>query len=227
MEKKQVIIIGAGGHSKVIADIVIKNNDILLGFLDDYQEKGTEIIKGYKVLGTIEEKIQETQNKSKNMVKITRFNGNCEAIGDTEYIIAIGNNETRKKIAEKYEFKYYTAIHPTARQTIGLNVQIEEGTMIMANVVINSNTKIGKHTIINTGAIIEHDNIIEDYVHISPNSTLGGTVKIEEGTHIGIGATIKNNITITKNVTIGAGAVVVKDIKEVGTYVGVPAKEIK
>ncbi len=203
MANKDVIIIGASGHAKVIADIVIKNNDTLLGFLDDNEEiVGKNIIGNYSVLGNIK-KIKEYENK------------------DVFFIIGIGNNEIRKNIAEKYNIKYYTAIHISAQ--IGLDVVIEEGTVVMANVVINSSAKIGKHVIINTAAIIEHDNIIKDFVHISPNASLGGTVEIGELTHIGIGSVIKNNINITGNSKIGAGAVVVKDIKDEGIYIGVPA----
>ena len=208
---KNVIIIGAGGHSKVIADIIVKSQDNVLGFLDDNIPINTVIIKekNLKVLGKIEDslKLREKNN-------------------DIEFVIGIGNNKTRKAITEKYpNLNYYTAIHPSSQ--IALDVKIEDGTVIMANACINTSTTVGKHCIINTGAIIEHDNIIEDYVHISPNATLCGTVKIGELTHIGAGSTIKNNINICSNCIIGAGAVIVKDINEEGTYVGVPAKKIK
>lgn len=204
---KKVVIIGAGGHAKVIADIIIKSGDEVVGFLDDNIEKDTIIIDDYKVIGKTEECLKLKEDK------------------ELYFIIAIGNNFIRKDIAEKYNLNYYTAIHPTA--IIGIQVQIEEGTAIMANACINPNAKIGKHCIINTGAIVEHDNIIDDYVHISPNATLCGTVTVEEGTHIGAGSVVKNNVTITNNCTIGAGGVVVKDIEESGTYVGVPANKIK
>ena len=208
---KNVIIMGAGGHSKVIADIIVKSQDNVLGFLDDNIPINTVIIKEkkLKVLGKIEDsiKIKEQNN-------------------DIEFVIGIGNNKTRKAIAENYpDLNYYTAIHPSSQ--IALDVKIEDGTVIMANACINTSTTIGKHCIINTGAIIEHDNIIEDYVHISPNATLCGTVKIGELTHIGAGSTIKNNTKICSNCIIGAGAVVVKNIEEEGTYVGVPVKKIK
>ena len=201
---KKVIIIGAGGHAKVIADIVIKNNDILLGFLDDNIETGTYIIENYKVIGTIP-----------NCVKYSE---------ETEFIIGIGNNYTRKKIADMYDLKYYTAIHPNA--IISIDVKIYEGTTIMAGTCINAGAIIGKHCIINTGAIIEHDNNIKDYVHISPNAALAGTVKIGQLTQIGIGATVKNNINICSNCVIGAGAVVVQNIEEAGTYIGIPCKKM-
>lgn len=204
---KKVVIIGAGGHSKVIADIIEKSNDILVGFLDDNLEKGKNIIINYSVLGKIEDclKIKEQDN-------------------EIEFIIGIGSNNIRKKIANNYKLNYYTAIHPSAQ--IGLDVMIEEGTAVMANACINSGAKVGKHSIINTGAIIEHDNIIQDYVHISPNSALAGTVKIGENTHVGIGAIVKNNVTICSNCIIGAGAVVVKNVEDQGTYIGVPAQKL-
>ena len=207
---KKIIIIGAGGHSKVIADIIEKSKDIVLGFLDDNKEKDVIIIKEkqYKVIGKIEEcvKIQE-ENK------------------DIQFVIGIGDNKTRKNIANRYNnLKYYTAIHPSSQ--IALDVEIGQGTVIMANTCLNTSAKIGKHCIINTASVIEHDNEINDYVHISPNATLCGTVKIGELTHIGAGATIKNNISICNNCIIGVGAVVVKNIEVCGTYIGTPAKKI-
>lgn len=201
---KKVIIIGAGGHAKVIADIIEKSGDQIVGFLDDKIEKNTIIVKGYKVIGDLNNRfLLSIANK------------------DYEFITAIGDNKKRKEISTSPNLKFYTAIHPSAQ--IGLDVKIEEGTAIMANVCINSSARIGKHCIINTGAIIEHDNIIENFVHISPNATLGGTVKVGENTHIGIGSVVKNNITICQNCTVGAGAVVVKNIEKEGTYIGVPA----
>lgn len=209
---KQIVIIGAGGHAKVIADIIQKSGDIVYGFLDDKLPKGTIIANDekLKVIGDFNTRLT---------LPIAHT--------DLEFIVAIGDNERRKEIAEKNvpNMKYYTAIHPSAN--IGIDVTIEEGTVIMANTCINSSAQIGKHCIINTGAIIEHDNQLENYVHISPNATLSGTVKVGESTHIGASATIKNNINITSNCVIGAGAVVVKSIEAEGTYVGVPAKLMK
>ena len=206
---KNVVIIGAGGHAKVIADIIDKSKDIVVGFLDDNKAKDDIIIKEkqYKVIGKI---------------------NNCKEIQleypEMEFIIAIGNNKVRKQIAERYEdLKFYTAIHPSSQ--IALDVEIGEGTVIMANTCINTSVKIRKHCIINTGVVIEHDNIINDYVHISPNATLCGTVEVGKLTHIGAGSTIKNNTNICSNCVIGCGAVVIKDINEEGTYMGVPTKK--
>lgn len=205
---KKVVIIGAGGHAKVIADIIEKSGDTVYGFLDDNKATGEKVLEEYKILGKIDDCIY-LQEKDKQLY----------------FVIAIGNNYIRKSIYEKYKLNYYTAIHPTA--VIGMQVNIEEGTVVMANACINSNTKIGKNCIINTGVIVEHDNIIEDYVHISPNATLCGTVKVGTFTHIGAGAVIKNNIEITNDCIIGVGAVVVKNIEEKGIYVGIPARRME
>lgn len=210
--KREVFIIGAGGHSKVIANVINKSGDIVKGFLDDYIEVGTVIIKkvNYKVIGRIED-IIHLQIKYPN----------------AEFIIGIGNNKIRKEIAEKYEeiLKFYTAIDPSSQ--IALDVEIGKGSVVLANACINTSANIGEHCIINTASIVEHDNIIENYVHISPNATLSGTVEIGEMTHIGSGAIVKNNIKICNNCTIGAGAVVVKNIDESGVYAGVPVKRLK
>lgn len=202
---KSVIIIGAGGHGKVIADIVRASGDILLGFLDDGHSP-SDSVAGIPVLG-----------------------GVCdyEKHRDAEFIIAIGNAAVREKIASSMiGVKWYTAIHPTAVLST-IETKIGEGSAIMANAVVNPCARVGKHCIINTSAVVEHNNNINDYAHISVGAKLAGTVTIGKGTWVGIGATVSNNITVCNDCMIGAGAVVVKDIAESGTYVGVPARKIK
>lgn len=200
---KKIVIIGASGHGKVIADIALKMGYEVVGFLDDNET--VEENCGFPVLGKIKD--------------VAKYKAQCE------FVIAIGNNSIREKIAEQYDIQWATLIHPTA--VIGIDVQVGEGTVVMANAVINPCASIRKHCIINTGAIVEHDNVLEDYVHISPNATLAGTVCIGRKTHIGVGACVKNNITIADNVVVGAGAVIVKDITDAGVYVGVPARRMK
>lgn len=203
---KDVIIIGAGGHAKVIADIIEKSGDNLIGFLDDNEEIQNKVIYNNK--------------------KVLGKTSDCLRYKDKVFIIGIGNNKVRKLINEQYNLNWYTAIHPTA--IIANNVEIGHGTAIMAGAIINPCTKIGNHCIINTKVSIDHDNNIENYVHISPGSTLCGTVTIEELNWICTGVTIINNIIIKKNNVIGAGTVVVKNIEENNkTYVGIPAKKLK
>ena len=199
----KLIIIGAGGHGKVIADNAVKNGYSDIRFLDDHAV-GTCL--GFRIVGSSND--------------IPHFDD-----GETDFILGIGNNAVRKKISETFDVNWVTLIHPSA--TIGLDVTVEEGTVIMAGAVVNACSKIGKHCIINSGAVVEHDNVIGDYVHISPRAALGGTVSVGACSHVGIGATVKNNVDICDNCVIGAGAVVVKNICEGGTYVGVPARKIK
>lgn len=194
---KEVIVIGASGHGKVIADIIKCSGDKFVGFLDDDTSK-------LNILGCVDD---------------------CVRFADKYFVIGIGNNAIRRRIAEKYpNLRYYTAIHPTA--VIAENVSIGKGTTVMANVVVNVNTHVGRHCILNTSSVIEHDNTIADYVHISPGAVLCGTVNIGSNTQIGANAVVKNNITITNNVTIGCGGVVIKNVNKNGTYIGLPVKEL-
>lgn len=199
--QESVVIIGASGHGKVVADAVIKSGDRVLGFLDDNPNLGKEFI-GFPVLGYTNE--------------FSRFQ-------KAKFVVAIGNAQIREKIVEKMiGVSWYTAIHPNSVVS-KLDTSIGEGTVIMADAVINAGAKIGRHCIINTGAVVEHDNQIDDFVHVSVGAKLAGNVQVGKGTWIGIGAAVKNNISICQQCMIGAGAVVIKDIVSKGIYVGVPA----
>lgn len=201
---KKVIIIGGGGHAKVIADCVLKSGDCVLGFLDDGLPLGTHIME-FEVLG----------------------NTDCFCFHpEAEFIIGIGSASVRKTMAEKLKnVRFYTAIHPTA--VIGTGVSIGEGSCVLSNAVVNVGAEIGKHCIINTAAVVEHDNKLHDFVHISPAAALAGTVTVGTGTHIGLGAKVKNNIDICADVIVGVGGVVVKSIEESGIYTGVPVRKVR
>lgn len=196
---KRLIIIGAGGHGKVVADIAMKCGYKRISFVDD---NTTGIYMEYPILGTCEV-LQEYND------------------GETDFVLAVGNNKIRQNLAERLDLPWTTLVHPSAQ--IGTHVCLGTDTVVMAGAIINPGTAVGKHCIINTHAVVEHDCHLSDYVHISPNAALGGTVHIGAGCHIGIGATVKNNVTICEDCVIGAGAVVVGDVPEPGTYVGVPA----
>ncbi|WP_349727927.1 acetyltransferase [Peribacillus frigoritolerans] len=204
--KNKLLIIGASGHGKVVADIALKMNKWQsLAFLDDNENIKTSM--GIEVIG-----------KSTDV-----FNH----IQDYDIFVGIGNNSTREKIQKKLEAEgasIPSLIHP--RAVIGEQVELASGTVVMAGVVINCCTTIGKGCIINTGATIDHDNTIEDFVHISPGAHLAGTVKVGHGSWLGIGSVVSNNVNISKDCKIGAGAVVAKDITESGIYVGIPARRV-
>lgn len=204
--KKKLIIIGASGHGKVVADIAIKMNKWKsIVFLDD--DQSIKINMGIEVIGK----------------SVDAFLYKDEA----DFFVAIGNNATRENVQKKLEDKglsVVTLVHPSA--IIGTDVEIGNGTVVMPSVVINSSSRIGKGCIINTNASLDHDNIIEDYVHISPGVKTAGSVNIGKGTWLGIGSIVSNNVNICSSCKLGAGAVVVKDITEQGTYVGVPVRKV-
>lgn len=201
-----LIIIGASGHGKVVADIALKTDrykDIY--FLDDNLE--VKECMGFPVVGTLDE-IHKWVDKA-------------------EYIVAIGKSDVREKITiqlKDSDAQIATLIHPKA--SIGMNVQIGSGTVVMAGAVINPGTRIGEGVIINTSSSVDHDNEIGDYCHISVGAHLAGTVHVGKHTWIGAGTTVINDLSICEGCMVGAGAVVIKDIEESGTYVGVPAKRL-
>lgn len=202
--KKTIVIIGASGHGKVVADIAEKAGYEEILFLDDNEKLSK--CGDYPVVGST--------SKYKEY--------------DCEMVVAIGNAEMRKCIQTELmnAGKHLaTLIHPAA--VLGENVVIGEGTVIMAGAVVNPCVVIGKGCIINTCASVDHDCMVEDYAHISVGAHLAGSVHVGEGTWIGIGAVINNNISITSGCMIGAGAVVVHNIGIEGTYIGVPAKRLK
>lgn len=204
--KERLLIIGASGHGKVVADIALKMNKWQsIAFLDD--NKSLKKSMGLEIIG--------------NLADVFTY------IEDADIFVAVGNNTTRENVQEKIESTGASIpilVHPSA--VIGDQVGLGIGTVVMAGVVINCSTRIGKGCIINTGSTIDHDNIIEDYVHISPGVNLAGTVKVGKSSWIGIGSTVSNNVNITSGCIVGAGALVVRDITEPGTYVGVPVKKI-
>ncbi|MFB5282760.1 acetyltransferase [Peribacillus sp. Hz7] len=204
--KDKLLIIGASGHGKVVADIALKMNKWKsIAFLDD--DESIKSSMGIKVVGKSSDAFKDRD--------------------DCDIFVGVGNNATREKIQAELEAKgasIPTLIHPTA--VIGQQVELAYGTVVMAGVVINCCTRIGKGCIINTGSTIDHDNFIEDYVHISPGVHLAGTVKVGQGSWLGVGSVVSNNVNITSSCKVGAGAVVVKEITEPGTYVGVPARRV-
>ena len=198
---RRLAIIGASGHGKVVADIARRNGYKEIVFLDD--DDNIHECGGYPVIG-----------KSFEAGTI-----------DADVIIGIGNAGVRKQMQESItDEKLVTLIHPDA--VIAEDVVIGAGSVVMAGAVINPGVGIGKGCIINTCSSVDHDCDVGDYVHIAVGSHLCGTVSVGDGTWIGAGAIVSNNVSICPNCMIGAGAVVIKEIKESGTYVGVPAKRV-
>jgi sugar O-acyltransferase (sialic acid O-acetyltransferase NeuD family) len=208
-----ILIIGAGGHSKNIVDIIkCEQKYKIAGFIDNNLPVGHKILD-YKVLGSEEE--------------INRLTIKHKAFGG---IIAIGDNFIRSNVANKInqlcnEFKFINCIHPNSN--IAFDVDMGEGNVVMAGATINTSSEISNHCIFNTNCSIDHDNMIASFASIGPNSVTGGSVSVGKFSAIGIGATILNNVSIDSNCIIGASSLVNKDTKSNSVYYGAPAKFIR
>ena len=196
----RLVIIGGGGHGRVVADIGKCLGYGEIAFLDDAPEGN---------------------------FPFPRL-GNCGEIGKyvpgSDFVVAIGNAAVRRKLqlrVRELGGKVVTLIHP--RAVVASSAVIGCGTVVMAGGIVNPGARIGEGVIINTAGTVDHDCEIGDFVHVSVGAHLCGTVRVGPDTWIGAGATVINNIAICGSCMIGAGAVVVKDIVRAGTYIGVPA----
>lgn len=197
----KLIVIGASGHGKVIADIARLNGFESIVFLDD--DASVKTCAGYPVLG-----------------------GTNLDIPDGQLFIAVGNALLRKQWMEAHaDREFPILIHP--RAVVASSSSIGKGTVVMAGAVINPDAKIGRGCIVNTCSSIDHDCVVGDFCHVSVGAHLSGSVVVRENTWVGAGAIVSNDLNICANCMIGAGTVVVRDIVVSGTYVGIPAKKVK
>ena len=200
---KKIIIIGAGGHGKVCAEIAgfIGYEEIV--FLDDNINRPS----GFTISGTTAD--------------YEKFIG-----GD--FFVALGDNRLRRMFQEKIigsGGSMAKLIHP--RAIVSKATAIGEGSVVMAGAVINPGAVIGDGAIINTCSSVDHDCRIGDFAHIAVGTHLAGLVSVGENTFIGAGSTVVNTVLIPRDTTVGAGAAVIKSLPCPGTYVGVPARRIK
>jgi sugar O-acyltransferase (sialic acid O-acetyltransferase NeuD family) len=205
-----VIVLGGGGHAKVLIDALLLLHREVLGYTDAGGE-GTTILGLFR-LGD-DKKILEYDPKGLKLV-----NG----------VGSISSVSLRRRLYEQFRRKGYcfeSVIHPST--TISLDVRFGEGVQIMAGAVVQAGSRLGVNTIINTGALVDHDCDIGAHVHIAPGAILSGNVHIEDGALIGMGARIIQGLAIGAKSVIGAGSVVIGNVPEGVTVVGVPGKIIR
>ena len=195
---KNLAIIGAGGHGKVVGEIAILNNFKIIDFYDDKIKKKNFLfpIKGnLKLL-------------KKNLKKYDF------------YFVAIGDNKIRKKIINEFNnlgLSLINLIHP--KSTVSKFIKLGKGICIMANAVINPGSLIEDGVIVNSSASTDHDCKVMNFSHISPNCTLSGNVEVGELSHLGSATSVHPNVKIGSNVKTGVGSVVYKDIKKNSKYI--------
>ena len=207
-----LIIIGGGGHAKVIAGILKKLNTYNVKGYTDIHDQGE--IPGVPYLGTDDwliDRLDEWKNCS--------------------LVIGLGMlslNSIRKEVIERftqYNFNFPVIVSPNA--VVSEDADIEKGTVVIDGAVINPGTKIDAWGIVNTNATVDHDCTIGSHVHIAPGATICGGVHIYNNSVIGAGATIIQNITIRNDIFVGAGTTVYKDLIEPGTYIGSPLRNVQ
>jgi len=195
--KERLIIIGGGGHAKVIIDAVLAGGKYeMYGIIDQKIEHWTEIL-GVRVIGP-----------ESTLTEIFKKGIKNAFIG----VGSIGDCSARKTIYKKLKsvgFELPVIVHPKA--VVARDVEFGEGTFVAASATINPGTKVGKNVIINTSSSIDHDCNIGDFVHIAPGAVLCGTVTVGEETHVGMGANIIQGVTIEKKCFITAGCLVKTD----------------
>jgi sugar O-acyltransferase (sialic acid O-acetyltransferase NeuD family) len=207
---RPVVVFGAGGHGKVVADAARSAGDKLLAFVDDEPVRAGTSIWGLPVVSW-DQCVAEPEQWS-----------------EAGFALGIGENAARQEIQRRLEHagrRVVSIAH--ARATISDTAVVAAGTVVLAGAVVNADAVIGRGCIVNTGAIVEHDCALESFVHLSPNAALGGNVSIGERTHVGIGATVLPGVRLGADVTVGAGAVVLRDVPDAQTVVGVPARPIE
>ncbi len=207
--ENKIILVGGGGHCKVVLSILLENKKYEIVGIFDQQNK-----IGRKILGI---DIKYTDDQLEKVHK--------KAMNAFVTLGSIGKSEKRIFLFNKLKNIGYTLpIIISKYAVISKETHIGEGTVVMPGAIVNPGAIIGKNCIINTGSIIEHDCIIGDHVHIAPGVTLSGGVRIGNKSHIGTGSSIIQNIKIGKNVIVGAGSVVIKNILDNTKVYGVPAK---
>ena len=200
----ELVVYGAGGHGKVVAEILTISGQSVNGFIDDNPSlTGTSVV-GIPVFAAID--------------WLQLHSGASVALG-------IGDNRTRERSAvfvKRYGCKLAIAVHPAA--AVARSAKIAGGTAIMPSAVLNPDCEIGEGAIINSGAIVEHDVRVDRYAHLSPNCAIAGGAQIGAYSHIGMAASVLPLKRVGVNCIVGAGAVVIDDIADNQVVFGVPAK---
>jgi acetyltransferase EpsM len=203
MQQKEVAVIGAGGHAKVVASTLLAAGYRVSGFYDDDSEKWGKYIFDIPVVGPID---------SLKDIK------HCPAI------IGLGDNKTRKKVADEFDLNWITVVHPFA--WVHPDTRLGVGTVICAGAVVQPGSKIGSHVILNTKASVDHDCYVGDYVHIAVAHLAGGA-SADEGSFLSLGSTVLPNLSVGAWAHLGAGSIATKNIPPGSTAVGNPARIIK
>lgn len=201
MSRGRAMVLGAGGHAKVVIATLQAAGWEVAGAYDDDEARWGEEVLGVPIRGAL-----------------------VEARGaDVEgAVLGIGSNRDRRRIAGELDLSWVAAVHPSA--VVHPSVQVGPGTVVFAGAVIQPDAEIGRHAIVNTAASIDHDCRVGDFVHVAPGCRLGGGVTVGEGALLGIGSAVLPGVEVGAWATVGAGAAVVRPVADGATVAGVPAR---
>jgi sugar O-acyltransferase (sialic acid O-acetyltransferase NeuD family) len=211
-----LLVWGAGGHGRVVADLARAMGLVVSGYVDSNPTKLGQVVDavGGKVVLLERDVLQGPGRK-----------GSLESPGYDCVALGIGVNATRMRCLSQIGDRAMPAmVHP--RATVSSSVSLGIGTVVMAGAVVNADVRIGRGVIVNSGAIVEHDCVLADGTHVSPGAVLTGGVQLETESWVGAGAVVLNAVCIGERSVVGAGAVVVRDVEPGQTVIGVPAREL-
>lgn len=201
---KSVVVIGAGGHAKVVISTLQAAGYVVTGVFDDDVDKWGASVLNVPVSGGLSD--------------LTRA-------GRRKAVIAIGDNRVRERLAREINMEWVAVAHP--QSYVHDSVKLGEGSVVFAGAIIQPDTVVGAHAIVNTGATVDHDCVIDDFVHLAPGVRLAGGVQVARGAFLGIGTLVIPSRRVGEWAVVGAGGVVVKDIPGGVTAVGIPARPLK
>jgi sugar O-acyltransferase (sialic acid O-acetyltransferase NeuD family) len=208
--KEKLVVFGAGGHAKVVIDIIERQGTYeIAGLLDDGLKHQGKRFFGYPMLGTRAELPALFSAQIRHA------------------IVTIGDNASRAAVAaylDQHGWRFASAVHP--RASIGRGVKIGPGSVVMAGCVVNADAYLGGQVIINTGATVDHDCRIEDAVHIAPGCHLCGGVSVGQGSLVGAGTTVTPGVKIGNRVIVGAGSTVIRDVADGARVSGSPTRPL-
>ncbi len=203
---QRLLIWGAGGHAKVVADLARAGGWEVIGFLDEAPQRQGQQFYGTTILGGSRHLTETVADRT------------------VQVVVAIGDNAARERCIEVARREGYTVpvlIHPAA--VVSPTAHLEPGTVVMAGAIVQADTRIGVGGIINTGASVDHDCVLGRCVHVAPGARLTGQIEVGDLTLIGVGAVVIPRVRIGRCCTVGAGAVVIHEVLNGETVVGVPA----
>jgi UDP-perosamine 4-acetyltransferase len=204
-----VLILGAGGHAKVLIDALQTQGRAILGCTDLDPAKRGSTVNAVQILGG-DEYVLTLEPRGTLLV-----NG----------VGSVNLPDVRRAVFERFKaagFTFATVVHP--RATVSAQAILEEGAQVMAGAVVQTNAVIGANTIVNTGAVIDHDCRIGAHCHVAPGCSLSGTVSVGESSHVGTGAVIVQGVTLGERCLVAAGAVVTQSWGAGVKLMGVPAR---